>query len=169
MSAALAMAFTAFASAHSASDAYLTLDAVKDPSGGGTSTVVEGRWDIALRDLNVALRLDDDGNGNITWRELRSHEPAVTRYAYDHLRAAGDGGACAIEPVRQRVADRVDGGYAALFFRITCPGASKRLALDYRLLFALDPSHRGIVVFRSGARTATALMSPANPRIELAL
>ena len=50
--------------AHKPSDSYLSLDV--------DGTRVTGRWDIALRDLDVALGLDADGDGRITWGELRA-------------------------------------------------------------------------------------------------
>ena len=152
--------------AHSASDAYLTLET---PTRSAGTTVVEGQWDIALRDLNFVLKLDDDGDGSITWGEVRRHHAEIARYAYSNLRASGDGAPCTVEPSRQLVTDHADGAYAALFFRIVCKGTPRRLALDYRLFFALDPSHRGILVFRSGGGTATSLLSPDNAQVGLAL
>lgn len=166
--AALTALVASAAIAHSASDAYLTLEApVRAVPGTGRSTVLHGQWDIALRDLHFVLGLDDDGDGNITWGEVRRHQAAIARYAYASLRVSGDGKACTVTPTRQAVADHADGAYSALFFDITCADAPKRLALDYRLFFAVDPSHRGIFVLHSGAGTATALLSPDNARIEL--
>ena len=167
--AVVALAATAV-SAHSASDAYLTLDAQKvtDPSSGG-NTVLHGQWDVALRDLNFVLGLDDDGDGNITWAELRQRQTRIADYVFAYLQVSGDGRACTINPTRQMVDNHADGGYAALFFDIVCSGRATRLTLDYRLFFAIDPSHRGILVLRSGADTATALLSPENARIELKL
>ena len=155
------------AGAHSASDAYLTL-------AGGTTrssaeTIVRGEWDVALRDLDFALRLDDNGDGNITWGELRNHQAAIDRYAYQNLRASGDGKNCTFRPLRQRVSNHADGAYAALSFDIVCAGTPARLQLDYRLFFALDPSHRCILVFRSGAETSTALLAPDTAHVDLKL
>jgi hypothetical protein len=152
--------------AHSASDAYLTL-ATAAPQAA--ATVIEAQWDIALRDLHFAIGLDDDGDGNLTWAEVKKHAPRIARYAYESLRVSGDGAACAIEPSRQAIADRADGAYAALFFRVVCKGAPHSVAVDYKLFFAIDPSHRGILVFRSGGGTSTSLVSPENSHVELAL
>ena len=145
--------------AHSASDAYLSLGA---PSHSTSATIVDGQWDIALRDLHFVLRLDDDGDGRLTWGEVRKHEADIARYAYDRLGADGDGSACRIEPGRIAIADRADGAYANLAFRVVCPGSPKKVTLDYRLFFDVDPSHRGILVFRSRGGSATALISPTN-------
>ena len=84
-------------------------------------------------------------------------------------RSGDNGKPCTVRPTRQWVDGHADGAYAALFFDIVCAGAPKRITLDYRLFFALDPSHRGILVLRSGERTATSLLSPQNARIELGL
>lgn len=163
----LAFLFSAAAHAHSASDAYLTLSAGKPAANA--AVVIDGQWDIALRDLQFALKLDDDGDGNLTWAEVRRHEQRIARYAFDHLRATADGKPCAVEPARNAVTDHADGAYLALLFRMACSGAPRRVALDYRLFFAIDPSHRGIVVFRAGNAAATSLMSPEKTRIELVL
>ena len=152
------------AGAHSASDAYLTLEATSSPGG---ETVVRAQWDIALRDLDFVLGLDTNGDGVITWRELREREEAVARYAYGFISASTGGRACALRPVRQRVANHADGAYAALSFDIVCPAGADKVKLDYRAFFAVDPSHRCILVMRSRGEAASALLSPQNASVDL--
>jgi hypothetical protein len=156
------------ASAHSASDAYLTLEVDARP-GVGRSTVLHGQWDLALRDLDFVLKLDDDGDGTITWAELRKHQRSIAEYAYAYLHVTSGSTACAVRPIRQAVDNHADGAYAVLFFDVVCEGPAKRIAIDYRMFFAIDPSHRGIFVLRSGDSTATSLLAPDNARIELKL
>ena len=155
---------SAAALAHSASDAYLTLE-IAPPDG--RQTVVQVQWDIALRDLDFVIPLDDDGDGRITWRELRGHQSAIARYAIDKIAFRGDGKACTLRLVRQQVDQHADGSYAVLFLEAACAGTPRKVALDYRLFFAIDPSHRAIVVSRAGTDTATAVLSPDRARIEL--
>jgi hypothetical protein len=153
--------------AHSASDAYLTLTV---DTRASTGTVVRGQWDIALRDLDFVLKLDDNGDGRLTWGEVRRHQGAIERYAYRFLRLDGDGGAsCRIRPARQMIDEHADGAYAVLFFDLVCARAPKKLTLDYAMFFAVDPSHRGIFVMNDGANAATAVLSPQNAEIDLAL
>ena len=52
--------------AHKASDSYLVVTAQ------GAAVAVQ--WDIAVRDIDFALGLDSDGNGEITWGELRTRK-----------------------------------------------------------------------------------------------
>ena len=154
----------AAAYAHSSSDAYLTLDVPRN----GDSIVIAGRWDIALRDLHFVLALDDDGDGAITWGEMRRHRADIESYAYARLRVAGEAAACTIERGRMLVAAHADGGYASLEFRIACPRGVRAPRLDYRLFFDVDPSHRGIVIVRNGGAVATSLASPGSRTIALA-
>ena len=151
------------ASAHSASDAYLTLDA----QAAEDSTVVHVQWDIALRDLDFVIKLDDDGDGRIVWKELHRHQQEIARYALAHIGFERNGRACATKVTKQQVDNHADGAYAALFIDVTCSGPATPVTLDYRLFFAIDPSHRAIVVSRNGSDVATALLSPQNAKIKL--
>src|SRR5882724_9959257 len=69
--------------AHKPSDSYLTL---KVGSEG-----IAGQWDIALRDLDYAIGLDADGNGEITWGEVRTKHADIAAYALARLSVQGDG------------------------------------------------------------------------------
>jgi hypothetical protein len=154
------------ACAHSASDAFLSLT-----SNGSVSTErgeIHGQWDISLRDLDFVLRLDDDGDGRVTWGEVRHHQAAIEAYVYRYLRVdAGPGNSCSIKPRQQMIDDHADGAYAALFFDINCAHIAQKLTLHYSLFFNIDPSHRGIFVMHKGADIATALLSPDNSKIDL--
>lgn len=156
--------------AHSASDAYLTLTLQKPgQSTHSARTVVQGQWDIALRDLDFVLGLDDNGDGRIVWGELRRHQAQLSEYAYRYIHASAGGKACKIEPKRQMVDYHADGAYAALFFDLECDSAPKGFTLDYQLFFALDPSHRAILVMHSGDNVATSVLAPENSKIDLDL
>ena len=149
---------TSAARAHSASDAYLSLER-------GADGVVHGQWDIALRDLDFVLGLDDDGDGNLTWGEVHRHQGAIARYALARLTLHGPGRDCPLTLTRQWIDGHADGAYMALFFEARCAAPSQALSVDYRLFFDIDPSHRAIVVVDRGR--ATAVLSPQQARIEL--
>ncbi|OAI29160.1 hypothetical protein A1355_16845 [Methylomonas koyamae] len=143
------------ASAHKASDAYLSL------TWNGERWV--GRWDMALRDLQEAVGLDQDDDGRITWRELRERGDAVAAHALSRLDISGDGRACRLGSEGLRVDEHSDGGYAVLDFRADCPATVRQLMVDYRWFFEFDARHRGLfsLVGPSGARSA--VFSPEQP------
>jgi hypothetical protein len=152
--------------AHSASDAYLNLTVHRHGADG--QIAVEGQWDVALRDLDFVLRLDENGDGQLTWGEVRRRQDAIERYAYASLHFdGGPGDACVIKPGRLMIDEHADGAYAVLLFNVLCARAPRKLALDYRMFFPIDPSHRGILVEHDGTDIATAVLSPENTHIDL--
>jgi hypothetical protein len=137
--------------AHKASDSYLALD-IKGKE-------VTGQWDIALRDIDFALGLDLDGNGVITWGELRARHADIAALALTKL-SVQRGGACKLEVAEHLVDTHTDGAYAVLRLAGECPAASGDLQLDYRLLFDLDALHRGLLRLNLDGTTQTAVLSP---------
>ncbi len=162
------VAWTSAAGAHSASDAYLNLWA--EPARHGRAPQLHGQWDIALRDLNFVLGIDDDGDGRVSWGEVRRHLTGIEQFAFAslHLRTP-NGPSCRVEPGRELIDEHADGAYVVLMFDVECGAPAPTLELDYRLFFAVDPSHRGILTFRNGADVATAVLSPERAVIDLHL
>lgn len=142
--------------AHKPSDSYLHL--TRDGAG------FSGRWDVALRDLDDVLGLDAQGDGAITWGELRARQADVTGYVLGHLKVGADGAPCALEAGgAPRVVRHSDGAYAVLDFAARCPAAPAVLEVDYTLLFDRDPQHRGILqVGGEGASEAWVLSAASH-------
>ena len=143
--------------AHKPSDSYLSIVGAKDG--------LHGQWDIALRDLDYALGLDADGNGDITWGELRAKHADVAAYALARLSVSADGRPCALAPVQHLVDDHSDGTYEVLRFSISCggPAEPRKISIDYSLFSDLDPSHRGLLRIQHGAGSLTAILGPDRP------
>ena len=145
--------WTTKAWAHKASDSYLNLSA---ETGSGA---VDGQWDIALRDLEIAVGLDGNGDGRITWGELSGRRAEVLAYALPRLKLRRGGRDCPLSPQDLLVDRHSDGAYAVLRFRAEC-AAGGPLAVDYRLLFELDPLHRGLVRLTTDGGVRAAVLSP---------
>ncbi|MDE2449859.1 MAG: HupE/UreJ family protein [Gammaproteobacteria bacterium] len=145
--------------AHKESDAYLTLRTVP-----ADSHVLEGQWDIALRDLDFALGIDSNHDGKITWGEVRAHRTAIETYALQRLAIKGDGLTCAMSPTGQEIDDHTDGAYDVIEFRSTCDkDIPAKLAVVYRLFEDVDPYHRGIVAIHANGITTGAVLGPEDP------
>jgi len=135
------------ARAHKPSDSYLTLriataTAVQGGSASGPrdALAIEGRWDIALRDLDFALGLDADGDAQLTWGEVRSRHADIASYAIARLGLAPG---CRLRVVGNQVDRHTDGAYAVLLLRGDCqPGAV--FGIDYKLFADFDAQHRGM-------------------------
>lgn len=149
------------AEAHKPSDSYLTLRM--------QAAEIDGRWDIALRDLDHALGLDADQDGAITWGELRRRHAEIAAYALARLTLGGDGELCPTRASGHLVDDHTDGAYAVLRFRAECPHAPSQLSADYRLFFDLDPLHKGLLRLERGADTQVGVFSSDRPQQRFAL
>ena len=126
--------------AHKPSDSYLTLRAT------AASADVSIRWDIALRDLDYVLQLDRDGNGELSWGEVRQRETDITRLATERLALTADAKACPMVTSAPMQLDKhSDGTYAVLTLTAQCPSLVSPLKASYSMLFDVDPSHRGLV------------------------
>lgn len=153
---ALGVLGSATAFAHKPSDSYLSL-AVRESR-------IEGRWDVALRDLDNVLGLDRDGRGDITWGEVRSRVPEIASFALDCLTVAADGARCPVRFGDLLIADHSDGAYAVIRFEAQCPAPPRVLDVDYQLFFDVDPQHRGVTRIDDDAATRAAVFTDTERR-----
>lgn len=140
------------AQAHIASNGFLTLTV----EGSKLSGAVE----LAMRDAELAVGIDDDRDGRITWGEVKAHQRDLELYVRSKL-VLGDGTtSCLDEFAGVEVNERVDGNYVWLPFTATC-GKSQltRLSVDYRLMQGIDPSHRGLMTVTAWGSTQTAVLN----------
>lgn len=149
------------AQAHRPSDAFLTL-AVDGPR-------VAGQWEIALRDLDVVAGVDADGDRALTWGEMRAARPRIEAAVAGSLRLAADGRSCALRVTELMVNDRSEGRFAWIGLQAACPATPAVLTLDYGALFAVDPSHRGLLALRSGEHAHAGIFSPDTRRLDVAI
>jgi hypothetical protein len=122
------------AHAHGASDAHLSLQ--QAPTGA----VV--RLDVALRDLDVLVGLDADGDSALTAGELRAREAEVARAMLGAVTFAVPGRSCTAGVPMHAVSRRADGAYAVLRVALDCGGPAARVTVDYRLMAGVDATHR---------------------------
>jgi hypothetical protein len=149
--------------AHKPSDSYLMLRAGRE--------AIEGRWDVALRDVDFLLGLDADEDGEITWGELKKKWPEVERTALSKLELELGGERCVIAPAgAHEVVKRSDGPYVVIViaFSARCPGwpapakgGPAELSISYGFLFEQDRQHRGILRVEGPRRMRNTIFDPS--------
>ena len=152
------------AHAHKPSDSYLSLNVQGER--------MTGQWDIALRDLDFAIGLDQDGDGKLTWDEIRARHQAISAYALERLKLSTEKGACAVTIGEQLIDDHTDGAYSVMRFGVLCPGPLTQLSqltINYHLFADLDPQHKGLLRLTHDGETSTAIFDPAHARQTLSL
>ena len=137
--------------AHKASDSYLVLN-VKGQQ-------VTGQWDIALRDIDFAIGLDANSDGDITWGEVRARHTDISAWALGRLNVQR-GGDCTLQVAEHLADSHTDGAYAVLRLTGTCPSGTQALAVNYRLLFEIDQLHRGLLRLDLDGVSHSAVLAP---------
>jgi HupE / UreJ protein len=154
----LLCAIAPLAQAHIASNGFLSLRV--------ESTRISGALELAMRDGELAVGLDRDHDGQITWGELRSSQGLLAAYLQRHLRLAAADGPCSISVGTLQVNERVDGNYIWLPLVAECASAPRRLTIDYRILDEADPSHRGLLTLSALGVTQSAVLGGTEaPRV----
>jgi hypothetical protein len=147
--------------AHKPSDSYLVL--------GVQGNTIAGQWDIALRDLDFAIGLDANGDGAITWGEVRAKHSAIAAYAMSRLQLSAEGKACPAQVIAHLIDDHTDGAYAVLRFTAECPVILEKLQAYYSLFFDIDPQHKGLLRLQYQGVASTGIFSPDKETQEFSL
>ena len=147
--------------AHKPSDSYLTLKV--------EANQLQGQWDIALRDLDFAIGLDGDDNGELTWDEVRAKHKDIAAYAASRLAFSAAGKSCPLEIGEQMLDTHSDGTYTVIYFKVAC-GDLAAVDMTYSLLFDVDPQHKGLLKLTNAVgQVSTSIFSPDNPHQVLTL
>ncbi|HMM65608.1 MAG TPA: HupE/UreJ family protein [Dokdonella sp.] len=160
----LLFVLSAAAQAHKPSDSYLHLRVDGER--------IQGHWDIALRDLDLAVGLDRNSDNAIDWGEVRAGSSDIDAYAVSHLGLSSAGSHCPLAVTDHLIDHHTDGAYAVLMLEGQCAAAIANLEVDYSLLFDLDAQHRGLLHLERGAGTmpiATAVFPKDHSRQAFAM
>jgi hypothetical protein len=149
------------AEAHIASNGFLSLSV--------EGSHVTGSLELALRDGELAVGLDTNGDGKITWGELRSHQRELELYLRSTLFIGTGTSRCAEEYGALQINERVDGNYLWLPFSATCGSQPTKMAIEYRLLRDIDPSHRGLLTVTAWGATQTGVLNNDGSPLMIAL
>src|ERR1700687_2869937 len=123
---ALALMFSPVASAHVASNGFLVVQV--------HGQQLSGSIELAVRDVELAIGVDANRDGKVSWGELRASEPQLIQYVAQHLDIGAHNSPCVINFQALQVNQRVDGNYAWLPFGARCALEVRQLSIRYRLM-----------------------------------
>jgi HupE / UreJ protein len=149
----LLLAWAGAVQAHIASNGFLVAQ-VQGPE-------ITGSIELAVRDVELAIGVDANHDGKVTWGELRASQPQLLQYVGQHLLFLAQERACTLNLGALQVNDRVDGSYAWMPLSAHCPSAVKRLSIRYSLMADIDPSHRGLLTLTAGAVAQSGVLGGA--------
>ncbi len=150
------------ANAHSPSSSYLFI-----MDSESQSETPQLRWDIALRDLEIAIGLDSNLDQKISWQELKNKQKAITAYAFSNLSLLRQQKPCRLNDTGLQTVQHSDGAYAVLHIQPDCAAKQGVLNVNYSLLFADDTNHRGIILDQRKGKSNTLIASPEHASFKL--
>jgi hypothetical protein len=142
------------AAAHKPSDSHVRIVVDGDD--------VSGSIGVAVRDLDGALDLDGNGDGEVTWTEATAASPRIATYLGERFELTGDGARCELALATAALVDWTDGAYWTVPFTAACAGTGT-FALTYRILFDVDVLHRGLVQVVTAGGKQTIIVRDATP------
>src|SRR6185312_2030878 len=76
------------ASAHISSNGFVSLQM--------EGSQLSGTLELAIRDAELAVGVDSNGDGSVTWGEALAHQPELISYIQDRLTLSANGNPCVI-------------------------------------------------------------------------
>jgi hypothetical protein len=150
----LMLSLAGMASAHISSSGFLVIHA--------QGQTLSGSLELAIRDAEIAVGVDANHDGKVTWGELRASQPRLAQYVSQHLILSAQGSECPLTFQPLQVNERVDGNYVWLPFTAQCAAAPKKLSVRYSVMEDLDPSHRGLLTLTAGDTAQTGVLGGTN-------
>jgi hypothetical protein len=153
LGALLALCLSGSAWAHKGSDAYLDVQET-------ASSAYQFKLSVAVKDLDLALPLDANADGQVTWGEVNAATPSVTALLNEtaNLQAA----ACRLQWQFGQIEKRSDGAYLRFEAQTPC-AAINGLIFNYSLFKEQDANHRLLVAGRLGGKDVLTTTSPQQP------
>ena len=147
--------------AHKGSDAYLDVQSKSVAATGSVNNVPQIPGDpkirgygftlsVAIKDLDLALPLDANADGKVTWGEIKAAMPQVQTLANQSAGLHAGGGqaaGCRLDWQYAGLEQRSDGAYVKLASSSQCD-LTQPLALQYALFKNQDANHRLLIAGR---------------------
>ena len=128
---------------------------------------INGEWQLSLTDLELAVGLDLNSNGELTWGEVKSRQTEIASYLAENLLLSRDNLSCNLRfEVVERLQDHANEAFAVTDFSGQC-AISGSLNVKYNAIFALDSSHEMVLNIGDGSNMHSFVLDDNTRQIEL--
>ncbi|ASP48702.1 HupE/UreJ family protein [Cognaticolwellia beringensis] len=130
---------------------------------------INGEWQLSLTDLELAVGLDLNANGELTWGEVTSRQAEIASYLAENLLLSRDDLSCNLRfEVVDRLQDHANEAFAVTDFSGQC-AISGSLNVKYNAIFALDSSHEMVLNIGDGNNMHSFVLDDNTRQIDLDL
>lgn len=129
--------------------------------------VFKGEWQVRLYDLEQAIGIDIDGDGQLRWQELQNRADAVTQYLQANLIFSRAHKNCTLAiNDNWQVDSHFNEGYVVVPVRVQCP-IEGPATIRYSAFFDVDSQHKLLLSMSNETHTSPRILSDANRSIVL--
>lgn len=125
----------------------------------------KGQWQVRLYDLEQAVGIDIDGDGQLRWQELQSRADVVTQYLQANLQFSRANKNCTLSIEENwQIDSHFNEGYLVLPVRAQCPIAGT-VTLNYSTFFDVDSQHKLLLSLSNEKNASPRILSDTNRSI----
>ncbi len=129
--------------------------------------VFNGEWQVRLYDLEQAIGIDTDGDGNLRWQELQNRADVVTNYLQYHLEFSRAHHDCTLALESDwKIDTHFNEGYAVLPVRVQCP-IDGEVTISYSAFFEIDSQHKLLVSMLDEKNSSPRILSDSSRSISI--
>ncbi len=136
-----------------------------DLSGTAPKAVVDFESD----NLEKFMKLDDNNNGIVSWKEIKAHQNEIKKFVLSHVDIKVDGKRCSKKVEKFEVYRRVHQSYIKLYLLLACQLPSEAIDLKYDLFFDVDKDQKAFVKIADKNSSKPVIMSDRKVEVTLSM
>ena len=125
--------------------------------------------DFESDNLEKFMKLDDNDNGIVSWKEIRAHRGEIEKFVLSHVQIAVDGRDCLKRVEKFEVYRRVHQSYIKLYLSLDCALPKDAIDLKYDLFFDVDKDQKAFVKIADDNRSKPLILSDRKVEVKLSL
>ncbi len=127
----------------------------------------QGEWQVRLYDLEQAISIDEDGDGELRWRELQNRADTVTKYLQYHLIFSRANQKCPLALESDwKIDEHFNEGYLLLPVRVQC-AIEGQVKISYSAFFEIDCQHKLLLSLANEKNSALHILSDTTRNIDI--
>lgn len=126
-----------------------------------------GEWQVRLYDMEQAIGIDENGDGNLLWQELQNRADVVTRYLQYHLAFSRANQNCILSLEDDwKIDSHFNESYLLLPLRVQCP-INGPVKIHYSAFFEVDSQHKLLLGLENEKNSTPYVLSDSTRNLDI--
>lgn len=125
--------------------------------------------DFESDNLEKFMKLDDNDNGIVSWKEIKAHKEEIENFVLSHVEISVDKKRCKSSVDKFEVYRRVHQSYIKLYLALSCELPKEAISLKYDLFFDVDKDQKAFVKIADKDISTPVILSSRKVEVKLNL